>query len=180
MLFTKYKIIIILFLTGASMLGQTSHEKIVQDSTKVEIIGDKIYRIHQDLFVKKDSGWASSDSTRVRYSKIALPNILFKQSKTEIVSGSIKDLDDVYILLENNPKILMQINGYSDKVGDKNSNLELSKIRAKIIKINLMERGIKANRLITNGYGDSFLICPSPSEKNQRVEFVLSKIKINN
>ncbi len=159
---------------GFSMLGQTSRKKIVQDSSKVIIIGDKVYRAHLDIYVKKDSGWARSDSTRIWYSRFTLPNILFKQSKTEIVSESMKDLDNIFVLLENNPKTLMQIIGYSDRVGDSRSNLELSKIRAKIIKINLMERGVKANRLSTNGYGDSFLRCPSPCENNQRVEFVLS------
>jgi len=173
---TKFIISIIVVLIGFPLHGQSSDKKIIKDSTKIEIIGESVYRIHQEIYVKKDSGWARSDSTRVRYSKIILPKILFKQSKTEVLSESLIELNNVYTLMHDNPKTSLQINGYSDKIGDGKSNLELSKIRARIIKINLTERGIKANRIATNGYGDNYLLCPSPCEKNQRVEFVMLQI----
>ncbi len=172
----KFKISIIIAMIGIAIYGQTSHIMVVKDSTKIDIIGNSVFRIHQEIYVKKDSGWARSDSTRIRFTKVTLPNILFKQSKTEILPESLLELERMYTMLKDNPKTRLQINGYSDKIGDSTSNLELSIIRAKIIKVNLMEKGIKADRMVTNGFGDKILVCQSPCKKNQRVEFVLTKI----
>ena len=170
---TKFRMSIIVVLIGFSLYGQSNYKNLIKDSTKIEIIGESVYRVHQEIYVKKDSGWARSDSTQIRYSKITLSNVLFKRSKTEILSESLIELDNVFTLMNNNLKTSLQINGYSDKIGDSKSNLELSQIRARIIKINLTERGIKANRIATYGYGDKFPLCPSPCEKNQRVEFIM-------
>ena len=79
---TKFLISLIVILFGFSLYGQSSDKKIIKDSTKIEIIGESVYRVHQEIYVKKDSGWARSDSTWVRTVKL-LCRIFFSKNRKQ-------------------------------------------------------------------------------------------------
>ena len=163
---------LISILIGISSYGQSNDKSIVKDSSRIKIFQNTVYRAHEEVYKNKDStGWESAEWTSIRYDKVLLLNVLFKTSKSEILSKSFDELNDLATLLKNNPDIRVQINGHTDKIGNRKSNLKLSKRRAKAIKIYLIKRGIRSNRIITNGFGDKFPICESPCEKNRRVEF---------
>lgn len=177
----KIKLLIstIIILAVFPFYGQSSSELIVKDSTKIRISGNSVYRAHEEVYMKNDSAQWSS----IRYTKIIVLNVLFKTSKSEILSKSFNELNKLSALLKNNPEIGLKINGHTDKIGNSKRNLKLSKRRAKAIKVYLMKNGVKSNRIATNGFGDKFPICQSPCEKNRRVEFnfvIPDNLPVNN
>ena len=73
------------------------------------------------------------------------------------------------------PTYFLQIDGHTDNVGSEESNLRLSKARAKACFDYFVEKGIAPSRLYSPGYGESK---PSFSNdtsagraENRRVEF---------
>ena len=164
----KIKLTIITILIGLTFYGQNN--AIVNiDSTKIRLIGDKLYKAYQG-YQKKDG--AISNST-IRYTEIDLSNVLFKTSKTELLLGSYNALNALVVLLRDNPHIILKIDGHTDKVGNNKMNLKLSIRRARTIRLYLFKKGIKLDRIIAKGYGDQFPVCKSPCKNNQRVEFTL-------
>jgi outer membrane protein OmpA-like peptidoglycan-associated protein len=56
--------------------------------------------------------------------------------------------------LEKNPNLKLEIDGYTDSVGDAAHNLDVSKRRAEAVRSVLVARfGIDAGRLTSNGFG---------------------------
>ena len=157
---------------GFLSYGQSNSNFIIKDSTKIKILGNTVYRSHEAKYITKNSiGRDITDSTSIRYSKILLLNVIFDTSKSEILSKSFDELNKLSTLLKNNPKIKLEINGHTDKIGNSKHNLKLSKRRAKAIKMYLKKKGVRSKRIVTKGFGDKFPICESPCEKNRRVEF---------
>ena len=75
-----------------------------------------------------------------------------------------------------NPGIEIRLEGHTDKIGDPEKNLMLSRDRVNAVREHLIRKGIPSARIATKGYGDTRLVCqPSPCEKNRRVELVVTK-----
>jgi len=158
--------------------GQNNPNYTIKDSTKISIIGNTVYRVHEEIYRNNNQQiWKHADSTSFRYTKVIILNVLFNTSKSKILKKSFKELNELSTLLINNPEIGLQIVGHTDKIGNSKSNLKLSKKRSKAIKNYLMEKGVKSKRMITNGFGDKFPICQSPCKKNRRVEFKFISLK---
>ena len=109
-----------------------------------------------------------------------LDNVYFDQSSYVLRPASYPQLDKLVKTLEATPKLIIEITGHTDNVGDRRLNQALSENRAKIITNYLIRNGIAENRLHHNGYGDSRPAAPNDSEankrKNRRVEFVVLAI----
>lgn len=161
------KLLIIVFCTSAFA---QENLRINIDSTKVVLIGNKLYKAHQGRQYK-NSG--ATNNTIIQYSEIDLSNVLFKTSTPELLPESYNALNALVILLRDNPKLNLKIDGHTDKVGHPIKNLKLSIKRARTIRLYLFKKGIKLSRLTANGYGDEMPICKSPCSENQRVEFTL-------
>ena len=90
---------------------------------------------------------------------------------------SYSELNKLYGLLENNPKLEVKIEGYTDNKGNKQNNLILSEKRAKAVVNYLISKGINKSRLKYIGYGSSKPKLNNETSKgraaNRRVEFVI-------
>jgi outer membrane protein OmpA-like peptidoglycan-associated protein len=111
---------------------------------------------------------------------IRLNNIFFEFSKSELKEESFPELNRLIKLLSDNPPIQIEIAGHTDNVGSDADNLELSKSRAASVVNYLVKGGIKANRLTSQGFGETKPIATNETEEgkqlNRRVEFmVISK-----
>ncbi len=111
--------------------------------------------------------------------EIVLNNIFFEFNKATLLKESKIELDNVYKLLIENPKIYVEISGHTDNVGSAAYNNKLSQERANSVVKYLIEKGIEKERLTAAGYGFSKPIAPNTSEegrqKNRRTEFKIVK-----
>jgi OOP family OmpA-OmpF porin len=110
-------------------------------------------------------------------SPFILKNVVFATNKSELLSSSFEELDNLASYLKKNDKIKIEISGYTDNEGNEGSNLKLSKGRAEAVAKYLSEKGISAKRIIHNGYGSKNPINPNNTKENKaynrRVEFKL-------
>jgi len=161
----------IFLLLSIQLVAQTNKWKVYKDSTKMAVIGTNFYRAHQGLNIKTDSSFNS-----IRYTKLGVITILFKQSTTSVLRESIDELEDLLALLKRNPAMRFAISGHADNLGKKRSNLIISKARARVIKNFFIRNRIAANRLEVIFFGDAKPICETNCKKNRRVEIqVLSR-----
>lgn len=111
--------------------------------------------------------------------RIVLRGVNFKTGSANLVPSSYTVLDTVYKSLERNPEVLVEIRGYTDSVGDYNYNLKLSQKRADSVKLYLVNRGIKVDRIRAAGYGEENPIATNATKSgraaNRRIEFVRLK-----
>jgi outer membrane protein OmpA-like peptidoglycan-associated protein len=108
----------------------------------------------------------------------AAKRIQFKVSSAELTSGSFKVLDEVALILSNNPDIKVTIEGHTSADGTYAKNMILSESRANTVKTYLESKGIDASRLTAIGFGPDKPLNPGKTveEKaaNRRVELNLS------
>jgi len=102
-------------------------------------------------------------------------SIEFETGKATFTSKAIAVLNDV---LDNAAvtSLNVQINGHTDKNGDDDANMELSKARAEAVKKFLMTNAptsFPAERVQTRGYGETMPI--GTDAQNRRVEILLRK-----
>jgi outer membrane protein OmpA-like peptidoglycan-associated protein/tetratricopeptide (TPR) repeat protein len=105
---------------------------------------------------------------------IVLKNIFFDVKKFELKTASVSELEKVVSLLNENPKLMIQISGHTDNVGSDADNLTLSLNRAKAVTAYLTGKGIVGKRLTYKGYGATKPIASNDTEQgkalNRRTE----------
>lgn len=114
---------------------------------------------------------------------LVLKNLEFYFDRTKVLEKSKPDIQLVYNYMETHPKERMMIEGHTDSKGSDKYNMYLSKARAKKIKEILVAMGIEADRLDTDGFGESKPLVPNSNpdgsdnpenrQHNRRVEFRL-------
>ena len=86
---------------------------------------------------------------------VILPEIRFDLAKTELKGEFMDSLMDLYIVMENNPNIVVEIRSHTDcqpYIGLTNDTL--SQRRAQTVVDYLVSRGIERDRLVAKGYAD--------------------------
>jgi len=105
--------------------------------------------------------------------------INFATGKSTILPDSFVVLDDVAQVLQDYPKLRIEIGGHTDNVGDEAYNQRLSKARADAVFEYMLKKGVAASRMLTQGYGESRPIDTNMTDSgklaNRRVEFVIIK-----
>lgn len=81
-------------------------------------------------------------------------------------------LNEVFEQLARASEHRILITGFTDRSGDPMTNLHLSERRAKAVRTYLLERGIGADRLLVNHYGDSRSVGRDPDERRVEVEWL--------
>ncbi|NVN96453.1 MAG: OmpA family protein [Bacteroidetes bacterium] len=95
-----------------------------------------------------------------------------------ILTDESKNIIDGFIeFLKEHPKVNVDIQGYTDDIGNDKDNLILSDNRAKSVYEYLISMNIKAIRLSYKGYGESKPLLPNINDenraKNRRTVFVI-------
>ncbi|MEO6915272.1 MAG: OmpA family protein [Chitinophagaceae bacterium] len=105
---------------------------------------------------------------------ITLNNIFFDVNRFEVKPESQVELDQVVLLMKDNPTLRIQINGHTDNVGKPADNLKLSNDRAQAVTAYIVSKGIAAKRLVAKGFGDTAPVAENSTEagkaKNRRTE----------
>ncbi|MEM1359278.1 MAG: OmpA family protein [Bacteroidota bacterium] len=109
----------------------------------------------------------------------AFRNVLFATGSATLLAVSADELDRLASLLLKAPDYQVAINGHTDDVGNDDDNLKLSEQRAESVKAYLIEQGVAASRITTQGFGESRPVASNETEegraKNRRTTFKLSK-----
>lgn len=108
---------------------------------------------------------------------LVLKNILFETNSTQLQPISLIEINRLMQLLNENPTLRIQINGYTDNVGKPTDNLKLSENRAKAVVDYLVSKGIDLKRLAYKGFGQTKPIADNTTEagraQNRRTEFLI-------
>jgi OOP family OmpA-OmpF porin len=104
-----------------------------------------------------------------------IPGIVFDFNKDTIKASSRPVLDEAVSVLKEFEDVRIHIVGHTDDVGTPAFNEDLSKRRADAVKKYLVDKGIDASRITTEGRGATDPDAPNDTEanraKNRRIEF---------
>ncbi len=110
--------------------------------------------------------------------KVVLHNLFFATNKTQILPESEAALEELAGFLTDNPTVEIRITGHTDAVGSDAANQRLSEGRAKAVREDLIMRGVNAERITSEGKGESEPIADNETEEgralNRRVEFTIT------
>src|SRR5690606_11536154 len=108
---------------------------------------------------------------------VNLKNVLFAQSRTDILPESFAELDLVVDFMNNNPGVRIELMGHTDVRGVHADNVRLSQQRVDKVREYLISKGIDGKRITGKGYGGTRPIASNDTEEsrrlNRRVEFVI-------
>jgi len=126
------------------------------------------YYFMDDLELVSFSGPPIPRKTTVR------PVIYFDTDKDVIKKEFFAPLDSVVDKLKADANLKVEVNGFTDSVGNVDANLDLSIRRAEAVKKYLVDHGIAESRITTAGFAESR---PAGTEnaENRRVEFVFKQ-----
>ncbi|WP_313806666.1 OmpA family protein [Flavobacterium sp.] len=105
--------------------------------------------------------------------------ILFNSGKSSFQKQTYPVLQSIVAILKEYPSSNFHIEGHTDSDGKDAMNLKLSQDRAAAVKNYLVENGVAADRLTSEGYGEAKPIASNKTAKgkaqNRRVEVKLVK-----
>jgi len=106
--------------------------------------------------------------------------VLFASNKSELLPSAQRKLGDVAnALSQQDPKSTMVVEGHADSQGADEFNQTLSQKRAESVRAYLITKGISAERLTAQGFGETRPIADNASAEgranNRRVEIVVQQ-----
>jgi len=131
--------------------------------------------VKKDGLIKKAVDFSKTKaSDYVKGQRIELKNVQFASGSSKLKSTATTDLNKLFSILNKNKKINIEVGGHTDNTGSLSGNNNLSRKRAESVKAFLLNKGIGANRISTQGYGPSLPIAnnktPIGRASNRRVE----------
>jgi outer membrane protein OmpA-like peptidoglycan-associated protein len=108
---------------------------------------------------------------------LATTELQFAGGKAELPPGELPTLDLIVQALNEFPGLRVRIDGHTDAAGDEEPNLELSRQRAAAVMQGLADRGVPAERMTSEGYGETRPIASNDTwegrRQNRRVEIYI-------
>ncbi len=105
----------------------------------------------------------------------AAETVKFETAKAVIRPKGKETLDRISEIMKEHDQYHIQLSGYCDSRGTEAFNLDLSKRRAASVRQYLIDKGIAAERIAAEGYGEANPIAtnatPEGRQLNRRVEF---------
>lgn len=104
-------------------------------------------------------------------------SIYFKIGSARLETKSAPLLNALADIIDRCPSLLIEVSGHTDSVGSNALNQRLSERRAASVSNYLFAKGIKKDRIISVGYGETRPIAPNDTKRNKwlnrRIEFVV-------
>ena len=128
--------------------------------------------------VKENNGCPPIKKEIVEKVKFAARRIQFEEGKSNLLPASLTVLDEVVIVLKQNPELKVFIEGHTSNNADYDQNMKLSRERANKVKEYFIKKGIDPDRLQATGYGPNKPLnngkTAAEQALNRRVELKLS------
>lgn len=138
-----------------------------------------------EFMIVSGNNYPNGDMIDKNNSKFINTNpIYFDYDKSDIRKDAEYELKRVANILKKNPEMRVEAGSHSDSNNLEAYNQKLSENRAKAVKAYLVSKGIRANRVVSRGYGElqlvnncsSFVKCtPEQHQENRRTEFKILK-----
>ena len=100
--------------------------------------------------------------------ELALREVLFVFDKTEIIPESFAKLDQAAKAIKASNGGTFLLTGNTDKKGNENYNLDLSRRRARAVVLELEKRGVNPNQLKSRGLGSKNAVVPVTASNEER------------
>jgi OOP family OmpA-OmpF porin len=139
------------------------------------------------------SGTAKLDGTEICLKMfevnkpIVIENVLHGFNKASLIQESLTVLEDIVVLMKDNPKIKFELSSHTDSIGPDWYNNRLSQQRAQACVDYIVSRGVSDLRIFAKGYGESRPVQPNslPNGKdnkegrrmNRRTEFKVLSVE---
>jgi len=108
---------------------------------------------------------------------VTLGNVLFSTGGSALTEGGSGSLNKLVVFLGQYPERTARIEGYTDSTGTAEYNQALSRRRADAVMSYLIGQGVRADRLIASGRGESSPVASNDSasgrQQNRRVEVII-------
>lgn len=111
-----------------------------------------------------------------------LQKIMFATNKADIKPASFDLLNEVVDVMKRRASMRVHIEGHTDPRGTLVWNMKLSKMRADSVRQYLLQKGVEADRLTSEGYGPTRPVagCEKAKttlchDKNRRTEFMITQ-----
>lgn len=103
-----------------------------------------------------------------------LDNLIFEVGNSKIDPESYSELDILVNLMKENPKMVIQLEGHTDYLGDPRANMKLSQQRVESVRAYVAGKGISKARIKTKAFGGNQPLSrdntPEAHRLNRRVE----------
>lgn len=108
---------------------------------------------------------------------MVLNSVFFDTDKSALKPESFPSLDSLVVFLKQQKRYFITISGHTDNSGEEIKNQKLSEDRAKSVKTYLIQQGINADRIRSEGWGSSKPVSENETSegraRNRRVEYTL-------
>lgn len=105
--------------------------------------------------------------------EMRLDNLIFEVGKSKIAPESYPEIDQVVTMMNNYPKMVIQLEGHTDFRGDPKLNMKLSQERVDAVKTYIVAKGIAKGKIKTKAFGGTQPISREDTEQahamNRRV-----------
>ncbi len=85
--------------------------------------------------------------------EMTLDNLIFEIRKANIAPESYPELNSVVKMLEDNPPMVIQLEGHTDFGGDPKESMKLSQQRVDAVKNYILSKGISKSKVRTKAFG---------------------------
>ncbi len=165
--------------TEATNLAKTAQGRADEGVTKATAAQTRADEAH----AAAGQAMAKADETNTRLTRLwanrnkRVPGdtvaILFRFDKAELDDRGQTALLDVAKQLQDNPTLVVELEGFTDSVGASPYNIQLSQRRSEAVRRFLVEKGIELHRIHSIGLGDirptADNTSPKGREQNRRV-----------
>lgn len=179
--------------TGEFLFGKNGYRRFINENTTYSIVvSKKDYLIGKDRIstVGLDESTIFYQEFFIQYSPpfkaISFPEVQYELGSYKLKENSKDSLEFLYELLVDNHTLVIELQAHTDSRGSDEANMELSQKRAQSCVDYLIERGIRRDRMVAKGYGETKLrisdeeiakLPPGEQEKahqqNRRTEFAV-------
>ncbi len=105
-----------------------------------------------------------SDSPVDKTTWFDFDRLLFETGKETLKPESREQLGNIAEILKAYPNANVKLGGYTDNTGDPDMNMKLSADRAASVKQSLVDMGVDASRLESEGYGEQYPVASNDTE----------------
>ncbi|MDQ9092010.1 sortase-associated OmpA-like protein PdsO [Pseudoalteromonas haloplanktis] len=147
---------------------EVAEDKIAEQQRALLVMQDKTDDYHhvlaQNAQMSEQLDQLEANNERLAFAKmhnLMAMTIQFKTGSSEIAPHFASQLDQLVNLLQSQPDLQLDLNGFADQRGDELANLALSKQRVANVQSYLIKQGISHTRLTASAFGEQQTVADS-------------------